>query len=116
MWINNGLFVKCTQFKEIASSKAISFGIIMIMKAVVVYRENSDYGRIVTDWLRDFYRQTGKEIEQVDPDSRSGASFCRAYDIVEYPTIIALDDGGVVQNTWTGKMLPMISEVSYYAQ
>jgi len=36
------------------------------------------------------------------------------YDIVEYPTIIALSDSGQLQNLWRGLPLPTISEVSFY--
>ncbi len=86
------------------------------MKVVVVYKPDSEYARAVTDWLRDFERQTGKKLEEIDPDSRSGASLCRSYDVVEYPTLLALDDNGQLQNMWRGTMLPTISEVSYYAQ
>ena len=86
------------------------------MKVVVVYKPDSERARIVTDWLRDFEHQTGKKLEEIDPDSRAGASLCRAYDVVEYPTLLAIDDNGQLQNLWRGTMLPTISEVSYYAQ
>jgi hypothetical protein len=84
------------------------------MKVVVVYKRESDYARTVIDWLRDFTRQTGKTLEELDPDTREGASFCRTYDIVEYPSLVALDADSQVQNMWRGTMLPTISEVSYY--
>lgn len=85
------------------------------MRVVVVYREKSDHAREVIDYLRDFKRRTGKDIEEMNPDSREGDGFCRAYDIVEYPTMIALGSDGQVQNMWRGRPLPTISEVSYYA-
>lgn len=85
------------------------------MRVVVIYRYESDHAREVLDYLRDFSKQTGREIEEVDPDGRDGAQFCRAYDIVEYPTMIALSDDGRVQNVWRGRPLPTISEVSFYA-
>ena len=84
------------------------------MRVVMVYKEETDYARQVTDYLRDFTRQTGSELETLNPDTPDGASFCRTYDIVEYPTLIALSDDGVMQNTWRGLPLPTISEVSYY--
>jgi hypothetical protein len=84
------------------------------MRVVMVYKDQTDYARQVMDYLRDFTRQTGKELETLDPDSRQGASFCRVYDIVEYPTIVALSDGGQLQQLWRGLPLPTISEVSYY--
>lgn len=84
------------------------------MKAVIIYRPESDHARAVEDYLRDFSRQTGRELETMDPDSSDGAELCRVYDIVEYPTVIALSDDGQLQNNWRGLPLPTISELSYY--
>lgn len=84
------------------------------MRVAVIYRYESDHARPVLDYLRDVKRQTGYEIEEIDPDTREGSGFCRTYDIVEYPTIIALDDSGGLQHMWRGLPLPTISEVSYY--
>ena len=86
------------------------------MKVSVVYKPESDHARTVTDWIRDFARQTGKTVEEINPESLHGESFVRAYDIVEYPTLIAIDHEGVVHNIWRGTMLPTISEVSFYVQ
>ena len=85
------------------------------MRVVVVFRDETDYARSVIDFLRDFKHQTGKDVEQLNPDTPAGIDFCRAYDIIEYPTMIALSDDGQMQNTWRGLPLPTISEVSYYA-
>lgn len=85
------------------------------MRAIVVYKEESDHAREVIDYLADFTRQTGRELETIDPETADGAAFCRTYDIVEYPSIIALSDDGVLQNLWRGRPLPTIAEVSYYA-
>lgn len=84
------------------------------MKAIVIYKDESDHAREVTDYLRDFKRQTGHDLETMNPDTPAGTDFCRAYDIVEYPTIVAVSDDGVMQNLWRGTPLPTISEVSYY--
>ncbi len=86
------------------------------MKVRIVYRERSDHARAVIDYLHDFKRRTDKELETVDPDSRGGADICRLYDVVEYPTVIATNDDGVVLNQWRGLPLPTINEVSYYVQ
>ena len=85
------------------------------MRAIVVYKDASDHAREVIDYLRDFSSQTGRELEIVDPESREGADFCRVYDIVEYPTIVALSDDGRLLSSWRGRPLPTISEVSFYA-
>lgn len=84
------------------------------MKVVVVYKDESDHARTVLDFLRDFERQTGHSLETLNPETADGAQFCRVYDIVEYPTVIALSDDSVMQNMWRGLPLPTISEVSYY--
>jgi hypothetical protein len=84
------------------------------MKTIVIYKENTDYARQVTDFLREFTRQTGHELETLNPDTPDGADFCRTYDIVEYPSVVAISDGGVLQQLWRGLPLPTISEVSYY--
>ena len=84
------------------------------MKAVIVYKNESDHARPVLDYLRDFERQTGRKLETVDPETRAGIDLCRAYDVVEYPTIVAMSDEGAALNSWRGLPLPTISEISYY--
>ena len=85
------------------------------MRAVIIWRRESDYGRTVEEWIRDFTMIAGREIESVDPDSNDGEMFARAYDIVEYPTILGLDDSGKVLDSWRGLPLPRMNEVAYYA-
>jgi hypothetical protein len=82
------------------------------MRTICIFRDNQDYTRSVTEWLENFYRQTGKQIETMNPDENP--SFCTAYDIVEYPTIIVLGNSGEVMAMWRGEDLPLINEVSYY--
>lgn len=84
------------------------------MRTVIVYRSGTENGRDVEGWLREFEYRSGKKIEFLDPDTRDGAAFCKAYDIVEYPTIIAVDSNGRMQNVWKGMPMPLINEVSYY--
>ena len=84
------------------------------MRVVVIYKEATDYARQVEDYLVDFKRQTGHDLETMNPESPSGISFCEAYDILEFPTLVAISDDGHVQNQWQGLPLPTISEVSYY--
>lgn len=84
------------------------------MRVAVVYKQATDYARQVEEFLTNFQRQTGRELEVLNPEDRDGESFCRTYDIVEYPTVIAVSDDGQVQNMWRGLPLPTVSEVSYY--
>ena len=82
------------------------------MRVVCIYRDNQDYSRSVNEWLENFRRQTGREIETINPDEN--ISFCEAYDVVEYPTIMALGEQGEVHASWRGRTLPLIDEVLYY--
>lgn len=84
------------------------------MRIVIVYKEESDHAREVFDFLRDFETRTGRSIEEIDPDSVRNEFFVQAYDVVEYPTILAITDEGKVLNQWKGRPLPLIDEVSYY--
>lgn len=86
------------------------------MRVVVLFKEQTDYARQVTDFIVDFKRQTGHDLEVVDPESSEGINFTEAYDILEFPTLVAISDDGQVQNQWRGMPLPTISEVSYYVQ
>lgn len=81
----------------------------------MMYRNMSEHRRQVEEFMHEFERRTGKTIETLDPDSRDGATFAQTYDIVEYPTMLALSDQGQVQSFWRGLPLPTLSEVSYYA-
>jgi len=84
------------------------------MRVVVVWKDYTDYARGVIDFLREFHRRTGKELESLDPESREGSNFAQVYDIVQYPTIIAVADDGKEQMRWVGMPLPLINDVSFY--
>lgn len=85
------------------------------MKVVIVYKENTENTRTVLDFIRDFTSQTRKSLETLNPDSPAGISFCEAYGVSSYPTILAVADDSTLQKMWVGLPLPTIMEVSYYA-
>lgn len=82
------------------------------MRVVCIYREGEDYSRTVSDWLEDFYRRTGHELETMNPDIDS--HFCEAYDVTQYPTLMALGPDGEAMNVWRGLPLPLFNEILYY--
>lgn len=86
------------------------------MRTIIIYKDDSEHARTVLDFLREFKHRTGKDLETIDPETLEGGNFCRTYDIVEYPSMIALDDGGQMLQLWRGLPLPTISEVSYYSR
>lgn len=85
------------------------------MRIVIVYREASEHRMAVESFIRDYRFRTGKDIETINPDTRDGMSFCRLYDIVEYPTIVAIMNDGSVYHSWRGQHFPTISEVATIA-
>ena len=86
------------------------------MRIVVVYRDASDHSREFREYIDDFERQTGLEIEQISPDDGRNQFFLQAYDIVEYPTILVIADDGRLLQMWRGRPLPLFDEVAYYAR
>ena len=86
------------------------------MKIVAIYKEESDHAREMREYLDEFERRTGFTIEVRDPEVRENEFFLRAYDIVEYPTILAIEDDGRMLQMWRGRPLPLMDEVSYYAR
>lgn len=86
------------------------------MRVFIVYKEQSDHAREVRDYLRDFEHRNGKKLEEVNPETREGSLLCEIYEVMEYPTIVAVNDDGVLQTMWRGSPLPVMDEVSYYVQ
>ena len=82
------------------------------MRVVCIFRDNEDYSRSVSEWLENFRRMTGRKIETMNPDEN--VDFCETYDIVEYPTILALGNRGEIIASWRGRELPLFNEVLYY--
>ena len=86
------------------------------MKLVVFYRPNSEHARQVEEFVHDFvHGNPERKIDLIDVDTPYGVSQCELYDVVRYPTIIAIGDDGVLLNSWSGE-LPLMNELSYYAQ
>ena len=86
------------------------------MKVVVLYRPNSEHARKVEEFVRDYERahRDGK-LELVSLNTRDGASTASLYDIMQYPAVLALANDGQIVREWEGEMLPLQSEVAYYA-
>ena len=86
------------------------------MNVIMLYRPKSEHSSVVEAFAREYDRiHPGKEIELLDADSLDGSHKARVYDIMEYPTILALTADGQVLQRWSGEMLPLMHEVAYYA-
>ena len=85
------------------------------MKVIVLYRPNSEHARQIETFIQDYHNQHGNaRLEVLDIDSREGSALASLYDIMRYPTILALANDGMVLKTWEGDALPLMDEVAYY--
>ncbi len=84
------------------------------MRIVAIYHEYSDHAREVVEWIDQFERRSGRTVEQIDPDTPDGETFCAAREILQYPTITVTDDDGKPYEIWSGSPLPVIDEVMGY--
>ena len=85
------------------------------MKLVVMYRPNSEYGRIVEEFIGEFqHRHEDTKLDVVDSDSREGVTLMELYDIMQQPVILALRNDGSVLKLWEGPDLPLMDEVISY--
>ena len=84
------------------------------MRVILVFKERSEAAREAFEWMEEFKRRTGREVEQLDPETREGEEFCQARGIMEYPTlVVAVDDGNVVEQ-WSGRPMPIIDDIMAY--
>ena len=84
------------------------------MRIIAIYNKESDHARATEDFLYEFEKRTGYEIETLSPFDKENESLLHTYDIYEYPTIIAISEFGELLHIWKGVPLPLINEVSYY--
>ncbi len=85
-------------------------------RARIYYRERTDYARTVLDYLEDFHRATGKELEVADPDSREGQELIRIYDLNTMPAILVTSDDGRILYRHMGLPLPLVRDVSLWME
>lgn len=84
------------------------------MKAVILYRPNSEGSRIVEEYARDFERSRGKQIELISLNTREGAATASMYDMMQNPGLMVLRDDGQMVAVWQGMQLPLMNEVAGY--
>ena len=85
------------------------------MKALILYRPNSEHARSVEEFLNMFKRlHPEKKTEMVSLDTREGSSVATLYDVMQNPAIVAVKDDGSVLKIWQGEQLPLMDEVAAY--
>lgn len=86
------------------------------MKLLILYRPNSEHASDIESFVRDFQMRhdIGSRLQLVSVNTREGAATASLYDIMSYPSILAVADDGSVINMWQGQPLPLMDEVAGY--
>jgi hypothetical protein len=87
------------------------------MKVLILYRPNSEHGRLIEEFVHEYQqRHQSDRLEVLSIDTREGSATATLYDIMQYPAILVVQTDGYVQKVWQGESLPMMDEVASYAQ
>jgi len=84
------------------------------MKALVLYRPDSEHASTVESYVRDFNKATGKNLELMSMETLEGVQKAALYDLMEFPAIIVVRDDGQLVKDWVGANLPLTNEVVGY--
>jgi hypothetical protein len=84
------------------------------MKAFILYHTDSEFARTVEEYVSEFKRVTGHEIELQDLNTIEGADMAKLYDIMQNPSLLAVRDDGQLAQMWQGTPLPLMNEVLGY--
>lgn len=85
------------------------------MKAVILYKPNTEREASVLEYVREFARVTGRPIELMDVDTVHGIEIAKLYDIMQFPAIVVFKDDGEYIRSWLERdSWPTISELSFY--
>lgn len=88
------------------------------MKVIILYRPQSDHGRVMEDYARDFtMANPAIKVDLLTLESREGAAKAEAYDITSYPAILVADENGGFQKLWQGaECPPLMQELASYSR
>ncbi|HSH55921.1 MAG TPA: hypothetical protein VK983_03785 [Candidatus Limnocylindrales bacterium] len=85
------------------------------MKVVVLYRPESEHGRIAETFIHDFKAiHSTTKLDVFNIDSREGIAMTMLYDLMQFPAILALATDGTLLHQWQGGSLPLMDEVAAY--
>jgi len=84
------------------------------MKVMVLYQPNTEHERQVLTFSEDIRRSTGRSVDLISLDTKEGAEIAKLYDIFNSPSVIAVNDDGVLQQLWSDGNLPLMNDVLYY--
>jgi 3-deoxy-D-manno-octulosonic acid (KDO) 8-phosphate synthase len=86
------------------------------MRILILYRPNSEHGRLIEEFIHDFQsRHESTHLEVLSIDTREGNAIATLYDVMQYPAILVTQNDGSVQKAWQGDSLPLMDEIAAYA-
>ena len=86
-----------------------------VMRIIVLYRPESEYARVVEEFIHDYQNRHNDKLEIINIDSREGIAMASLYDIMRFPALLALREDGTLLKNWEGGQLPLMDEVAAYA-
>ena len=84
------------------------------MKVLVLYRPTSEHASNVEEFVKNLEKVGSGKVDLVDVDTREGISTASLYDVMIYPSVLALQNDGQLIKDWGGSTMPLVNEVSYY--
>ena len=85
------------------------------MKIIVLYHPASDHGRTVEEYVHEFmFRNPEVDLQAISVDTRDGADKAKVYDVIAYPSMLAIREDSSLAHAWQGLPLPLMNEVAYY--
>jgi hypothetical protein len=86
------------------------------MRIVTLYHPNQEFAGVAEDFKRDFEsRHADKPVELVSLETVEGTELAKLYDVVRYPAILVIAEGGSLQKLWQDQPFPMMDEVAAYS-
>ena len=86
------------------------------MKISILYHPHSDHSRLVEEYVHEFtHRNPEVSLEAVSVDTHAGATMADVYDIVAYPSMLAIRENGELAKAWQDLPLPLMNDVAYFA-
>ena len=80
----------------------------------MLYHPRSEHAGIVEDYVHDFERFKGKQLEKLSLETVEGAELAKLYDAVRYPAILIIGPDGILQKMWQAPTMPLMDEVDAY--
>lgn len=87
------------------------------MKVLVLYKQRSEQRQSIEDFMRRFKeRHPEIKLETMDIDNREGYATALLYDVLRFPTVLALRNDGTMLQSWEGEEnIPRLDDIGAYA-